>query len=387
LIRVFITSENSLCNKGISLSGKSSYFGCFERIDIDDDNILNWTLISPNFVLDKSKEEIISNNSSWKLRLYDLNDKSSVVNMKIVPNVLEFPNNSISFYLEKDLIEPYVGQTSKYLSIKCPHCDSIRLETVNHTETIISNKINDCFSFIPQNNSDYLVVALCQESKKEFCIFNESFSNEGLALLQYLSNDGVNDLNSSSLLDRLSVGVSKQLVFNKTNTSLYKSWPGQIERIATNIPPGNVLFTFKEINKTYLQISAKLGELDIPLSANQYYNNPELFFNSIGVSKPSNGYTGEDVVFTSAGMVEAKISLVNTSSMNGSYVIDVPNSYINGSSIEYIEYHYLSTVAVVFIILACVSIVGVGCFLFYKYYYLKKKEIERNGELHFELTV
>ena len=338
---VFSSSSDGLCGNGLFLEQASGRVGCVESL-VDHSTNKAWTVLSPaakSHTTSQGHAKTLSGDAQkWRLQIAELAKEAAV---KIVPSVVSIPKESSSFYIASSILSAFAGQAAEKLGIECEQCDKLRLTTTTGVETVLEKDADGLFSFIPEAVGDLMVVAVCNSSHKAFCEFTEAFVDAGLTVLKYGSADGVKELNYKDLSGKLLTGISRQLIQNRSIATLIKSWDGEIGQ-ETIRSPGLLTFIVDQRTKGVSKISATLGDVGIPLSAEKYYENPELFFENMGVVKPEGGYTGDIVKFRSDGVLEVSNSAFSSANLesgaaNFSYFLDVPDSYVTGQSYKVVK--------------------------------------------------
>ena len=376
---VFGSTTDGLCGDGIQLSQAVGRIACLESL-VDDSTSKGWTILTDSGVLqsDSHSKTLEDGAGKWKLHVVDVPAQSRV---KIVPSVVKFPPKVSSFYLDRTVMEAFVGQTAQKLVIDCQECDTMRLTSSGNAVKELQRGKDGLFSFIPDGVGDAVVVAVCESSKAAFCEFTETLVEEGLTLLKYQTAEGVKELDHSALTGKLLEGISRQLITNRTSAKLIKSWEGAIEKVRIT-KPDKLTFVVDKKTKGVSKISAALGDVAIPLSAEKYYDDPDTFFTSLGVVKPAGGFTGDIVKFQSDGSVWVSNDAFSSATLesgaaNVTYFLDVPESYVTGQQYKVVK--GLSGGAIAGIVIAVLVIcagIAVGSVFLVKYLKAKKNSKE-----------
>ena len=376
---VFGSTTDGLCGDGIQLDQAVGRIGCLESL-VDDSTNKGWTILTDSGVLqsDSHSKTLEDGTGKWRLHVADVPAQSTV---KIVPSVVTFPAKVSSFYIDRTVLEAFVGETAPKLRIDCQHCDTLRLTSSGNAVKELERGNDGLFSFIPDGVGDAVVVAVCESSKAAFCEFTETFVDEGLTLLKYQTAEGVKELDHSELAGKLLEGISRQVITNRTSAKLIKSWEGSIEKVRIT-KPDMLTFVVDKKTRGISKISAELGDVAIPLSAEKYYEDPDTFFTSLGVVKPAGGFTGDIVKFQGDGSVWVSNDAFSSATLesgaaNVTYFLDVPESYVTGQQYKVIKGLSGGAIAgiVIAVLVVCAGI-AVGSVFLVKYLKAKKRSKE-----------
>lgn len=334
LSSVFISGDKPICSVTglVTAKGKTGMFtGCIDTLT--QDNHLRWTPLFSHlssgffqhFRLEAPK---------WALEAYQIKDVDNFEYFEFRTRYgdLELPENASTLFVEGKRCGEFAA-VNKPIYITCPKCSSIRAET-SKTKTQLT-KEEDKYVYRPTTADDVLFVAVCSNASQPFCEFEEDLSNDGLCLLEYLSDDGVRDIAYNSDSIKLLDSVRRQIVYGRNNTKLMKTWAGRIAKVATNIQPDKFqLIVTANKNKTS-ELSAKLGDLSIPLSAGSFRYDPIEFLNRAMITQPKKGFTNGDVMFTASGSVVVRNELLGDilNAENIHELSDIPHSYVYSSEV------------------------------------------------------
>ena len=357
LENVFCTSSNMLCDyKGTKIDADKGYFGCISDNQTPNNTVSKFALINHNFNLIQMNDI----DTNYSIHIYEIPNDNTIsyeVTYEIYPQTYIF-NKALSMSIESDSIQPFVNNDNT-IKIECDRCDFIEVVGCSKTNRIEPTGKNE-FLFKPTCVENHILNAWCNSSKQDYCYFEESFANDGLALLTYNDITGVDDENTNTS-NKLTFGFKKQLIYQKELARYSKTWKGQIQKVS-NIKPGNLTFilSYKDDECT---IQMKLDDLQIPFSMNNMMMNFDRFIELLGIdiiNEESNGF----VDFTDNGEIVVKTNHFDESKLQKSYAgffAGVSDDYIKNVSFEKEKSHEkgLTIIIICASCFACLIIISV----------------------------
>lgn len=332
LSAVFISGDKAVCSVSNIIKGKvikGLYTGCIDTLT--PENHLSWTPLFTG-ISDGYFEHFRLEANNWALEAFRAKDdltEFTDFEFRTRFGGFNIPENASSLFIPGNRTYEFANANKK-IYIQCDKCTSLRAETSKQTMQL--EKVEGKYVYNPdKSREDVLFVVMCDDKNHPYCEFEEDFSDDGLALLEYLSDDGVLDIKAPENSLKLQDSVRRQIVYGRNATKLVKTWKGTITRLQKNMQPGDFKLVITANNDKTSTITAMLGSVIVPLSAAGFRYDPIKFLDASAIIRPQDGFKDGDLIFTANGSIIVRNELLGNVFQNVDNVkslTDLPASYV-----------------------------------------------------------
>jgi hypothetical protein len=342
LRKIFSSTADALCLEGLkNVRVSGDFVGCLDPVIKGNTAFRDWFALVP-----VSKGQSLPKPELLKIsaqtidllthRLY-LFRTTRTTTLDIFPSFFTISASTPYIDLEQSAIQPFLDRNIP-ISIGAFQATGVEVICDDRHRTLHTSEANPgVFSAVITCSRGARIYATTNNSTKALRLFEISVSET--TLFTYGSPDGVIQVRGTGQ-QPFSTGVKRQIIFDLDGGAAYKSWEGPLNtKIIKN--PGQVTVRYSKIGTNQKEELWKLegflatgdGEIAIPFGISRYTQNPDIFFESLGLKAPRDGFSGSYVNFTDDGTVIAIQSVIDSARIkNGgvklSGALDLPASWV-----------------------------------------------------------